>query len=110
MSSLSKTILLCSLFFSPIVVVANQVPDYAMATMLATKAKGLVAHRSTTTGIESNRIRLRRQRGSIIDDSIKEASCGGVAIGNVRPIAGDHRNHNVTIVVTGNVVNTGNKC
>ena len=55
----------------------------------------------------------QRNRNSAIDHSMntsREAGCGGVALGNVRPMLGDHRQHIVNIVITGNIINTGNDC
>lgn len=89
---------------------AGQIPDYAMASMLASKSRALVSSRTNTTNIMHHADRTRRNRGSVIDPTYTEAKCGGVAIGNVRPIRDDMRHKQVTVIITGNVVNTANQC
>ena len=36
------------------------------------------------------------------------ATCGGVAIGNVTPDLGDHRQHNTVVIIRGHIINTNN--
>ena len=91
----------------------QSMPNYALASQLATKARANVRQRDQTDIPITQNNRLQRHRNSAIDSSIsnsREAGCGGVAIGNVRPLLGDHRQHNVTVVVTGDIYNTGNDC
>jgi glutamine phosphoribosylpyrophosphate amidotransferase len=92
---------------------AQQMPNYALAAQLASKAQSNVRQRDTTDIPVTQNMRNQRNRNSAIDSSIntsREAGCGGLALGNVRPMLGDHRQHNVTVVVTGNIINTGNDC
>lgn len=81
----------------------------ANAMMLATQAKGLVQHTSRG-GIEDQNDRLRNSRGSAVTPQHREAECGGIAIGNVRPSRHHHGHHETTVIIRGNVVNSGNKC
>ena len=91
----------------------TQMPNYALASQLATKARSNVRQRDATDIPVTQNLRNQRNRNSAIDHSIntsREAGCGGLALGNVRPLLGDHRQHNVNIVITGNIINTGNDC
>jgi hypothetical protein len=82
-----------------------------LAAMLATRAKNDVMSTSSTPGIGVHGdTKTRANRGSAIATINQQAGCGGLAIGNVRPVLGDHRQHQVTVVITGNVINTGNDC
>jgi hypothetical protein len=89
---------------------ANQLPDYALASMLATKSKSLVTSKSHSTNISYHADRSRSDRGSVIDPNYKEAQCGGVAIGNVRPVNSSTSDRKVVVYISGNVINTGNQC
>jgi hypothetical protein len=89
---------------------ANQLPDYALASMLATKSKSLVTSRSHSANISYHSDRSRSHRGSVIDPSYKEAQCGGVAIGNVRPDNSGTPDRKIVVYISGNVINTGNQC
>lgn len=82
----------------------------ALATILGTQAKGLVSHSQKATESTDRNQRLRNNRGSNFEEAPKEAECGGVAIGNVRPVLGDHRQHNTTVIIRGNVLNVNNRC
>jgi len=86
---------------------AGQIPDYALASMLATKSKSLITSHSSTTNVAHHTSRSKSNRGSVIDPNYKEAQCGGVAIGNVR---GGKSHKQVIVVISGNVINTGNQC
>jgi hypothetical protein len=86
---------------------AGQLPDYALASMLATKSKSLVTSQSNTNNVAYHASRSKSNRGSVMDPSYKEAQCGGVAIGNVR---GGKSHKQVIVVISGNVINTGNQC
>jgi hypothetical protein len=91
----------------------GDMPNYAVAAQLATKSKSNVRQREASNAPLTQNQRNQRNRGSAIDSSAntsREAGCGGLALGNVRPILGDHRRHNVTIIVTGNIINSGNNC
>jgi hypothetical protein len=99
-----------------LVIAVVGVPSTAMdnstlAEMLATRAKNSVMSSQSTPGIGvQGDTKLRARRGSAIAVNNQEAGCGGIAIGNVRPVLGDHRQHNVTIIVSGNIINSGNDC
>jgi len=92
------------------------VPSIAMdnetlAAMLATRAKNDVMSTSSTPGIGVHGdIKTRANRGSAIAVNNQEAECGGVAIGNIRYLLGDHREHKVIIVINGNIINSDNNC
>lgn len=81
----------------------------ANAMMLATQAKALIQH-TTRDGITDQNDRLRDARGSMVTPTHREAECGGIAIGNVRPSRHHHGHHETTVIIRGNVVNAGNKC
>ncbi len=88
-------------------------PNYALAAQLASKAQSNVRQRDKTDLPVTQNLRNQRNRNSAIDSSMltsREAGCGGLALGNVRPMLGDHRQHNVTVIVTGNIINSGNDC
>lgn len=91
----------------------QHMPNYALASQLATKARSNVRQRDATDIPVTQNLRNQRNRNSAIDHSMntsREAGCGGVALGNVRPMLGDHRQHIVNIVITGNIINSGNDC
>ncbi len=84
------------------------VDNDANALILANRAKQLSGSRhSDDADRQQRRLSLR---GSAIANIASEASCGGVAIGNVRPVVGDHRQHQTVVIIQGNVVNTHNDC
>lgn len=89
---------------------AFEVDDSTNAQMMAIKAKSLVGNQPTTRppGNQSHEVRARRGGPAVAHQS--EAGCGGIAIGNVRPVVGDHRKHETTVVVQGHIYNTGNRC
>ena len=92
---------------------SQTLPNYALAAQLATKAQANVRQRDMTDIPITQNLRNQRNRNSAINSSMntsREAGCGGVALGNVRPLLGDHRQHNVVVIVTGDVYNTGNNC
>ena len=104
-----KSVLLLAVgaFAAPVIAV----DDATMASMLASKAKNDVLSSTSTPGIGVHGdTKTRANRGSAIATINQQAGCGGLAIGNVRPVLGDHRQHQVTVVITGNVINTGNDC
>lgn len=80
------------------------------AMMLSMKAKTLVGHQTTTSTPGSQTESLRSRRGGPQVSPHQEAGCGGVAIGNVRPVLGDHRQHSTTVIIQGHIYNTGNNC
>lgn len=88
---------------------AQAIDNASNAQILATQAKGLVQH-TTRDGIDDQNNRLRDARGSQISQQHREAECGGVAIGNVRPSLHDSRRHETTVIIRGNVVNANNRC
>lgn len=109
MSTYFKSILLLAagLFTGPLIAM----DDATMASMLASNAKSDVLSSSSTPGIGVHGDnKTRANRGSAIATINQQAGCGGLAIGNVRPVLGDHRQHQVTVVITGSVINTGNDC
>ena len=77
---------------------------FGIALILANRAKQL------TTSQPSSKLRLRSARGSALATIGSEAGCGAIAIGNVRPAPGDHRQHSTVVIIQGNVVNTNNDC
>lgn len=89
---------------------AEVIDNDANATLMANQAKSLVQQTSKPSALMDSNQKLRNNRGSRISESQSEAECGGIAIGNVRPVAGDHRQHNTTVIIRGNVINTNNKC
>ncbi|MDA8620431.1 hypothetical protein N9Z25_02730 [Luminiphilus sp.] len=110
---LMRALMMALTYFLAIAANAQQMPNYALAAQLASKAQSNVRQRDTTDIPVTQNMRNQRNRNSAIDSSIntsREAGCGGLALGNVRPMLGDHRQHNVTVVVTGNIINTGNDC
>jgi hypothetical protein len=89
----------------------SAIEDSTLASMLASKAKNDVLSTSSTPGIGVHGdTKTRANRGSAIATINQQVGCGGLAIGNVRPVLGDHRQHQVTVVITGNVINSGNDC
>jgi len=88
---------------------AQALDNASNAQILATQAKGLVQH-TTRDGIDDQNSRLRDARGSPIATQHREADCGGVAIGNVRPSLHDTRRHETTVIIRGSVVNANNRC
>lgn len=90
---------------------AYEVADSMNAMMMAMKAKSLVGHQETTSppGYQRNYLQMRRG-GPRASHHQQEAGCGGVAIGNVRPVIGDHRSHQTTVIIQGHILNTGNRC
>ena len=103
----SVLLLAAGSFAAPVIAV----DDATMASMLASKAKNDVLSSTSTPGIGVHGdTKTRANRGSAIATINQQAGCGGLAIGNVRPVLGDHRQHQVTVVITGNVINTGNDC
>jgi len=98
-------VLCCSM-----ITVAFELSDSINAEMMAMKAKSLVGHHPTTTSPGQQTDRLRNRRGGPQMAPHQEAGCGGIAIGNVRPIVGDHRTHKTTVIIQGHVYNTGNRC
>jgi len=90
---------------------ATELDDETLASMLATRAKSDVLSISSTPGIGvQGDTKVRARRGSVIAINNQEAGCGGVAIGNIRPVLGDHRQHKVIVVVNGHIINSGNDC
>jgi hypothetical protein len=90
---------------------AAELDDETLASMLATRAKSDVMSISSTPGIGvQGDTKTRARRGSVIAINNQEAGCGGVAIANIRPVLGDHLQHKVTVVVNGNIINSGNDC
>jgi len=89
-------------------VTAQIVNNEANAKLLANRAKSLLK-KSDRTDEQRKSERLQRQ-GSPVATIAPDAECGGVAIGNVRPVPGDHRSHDTTIIVLGDIINTNNRC
>jgi hypothetical protein len=88
---------------------ADVIDNDSNASILATQAKSLV-QRTTRDGPTDQGNRLRDARGSQIATHHREADCGGVAIGNVRPSPHDHARHETNVIIRGNVINTNNRC
>lgn len=96
--------------FSPPLIAADVIDNDANATLMASQAKSLVGQTTKPAAIIDHHQKMRENRGSRVSDMQSEAECGGVAIGNVRPVPGDHRQHNTTVIIRGNVINTNNRC
>ena len=91
-------------------VAAEILDNEANAIMLANQSKsGLMQNGNALQGSDANQP-ARSKRNSAIAEDMREAECGGIAIGNVRPAVGDHRQHQTTIIIRGNVINSNNKC
>ncbi len=86
------------------------VDDGLNAQTLQMKARFLNGHQPSTSppGIQQHQLNARR--GGPHAAHYQEAGCGGVAIGNVHPVAGDHRPHKTTILIHGHVYNGNNRC
>lgn len=87
---------------------AQIIDNSANARLLANRAKSLLRKDERTDETRKSE-RLQRQ-GSPVATISPDAECGGVAIGNVRPVPGDHRQHDTTIIILGDVINTHNSC
>lgn len=82
----------------------------ANSIMMANQAKSLIQQTTKPLNSMDSNQKTRDNRGSQISETPREAECGGIAIGNVRPVQGDHRRHNTTVIIRGNVINANNKC
>lgn len=90
---------------------AAQIDNYANAQLMALKAKSLVGHQQTSTPPGNDTDKQTARRGGPYAAHVnEEAGCGGIAIGNVRPVVGDHRKHETTVIIQGHIINTGNRC
>lgn len=87
---------------------AEIIDNDANALILANRAKGQLTSRTRSARDLQNQ--RRALQGSALGTLGREASCGGIAIGNVRPVAGDHRKHETTVIVQGNIINSNNSC
>lgn len=87
---------------------AEIIDNSANALILANRAKGQLANRNKSANDQQNQ--RRALQGSALGTIGSEASCGGIALGNVRPVAGDHRQHETTVIVQGNIINSNNSC
>jgi hypothetical protein len=86
------------------------IEDSANAQRLITRARSLNGHQPTTTTPGNQGHELNARRGGPFAAHYQEVGCGGLAIGNVRPVIGDHRQHVTTVIVNGNIMNSGNRC
>ncbi len=87
------------------------IDNSANATILANRAQGLLGANTTLGNSKSALSRRRSRQNSPLGATTSlEAECGGLAIGNVRSDVGDHRTPSTTVIITGNVINTGNSC
>ncbi len=103
-------VIACFVTATPSLVGANEVADSMNAMMMSMKAKSLLGHQKTTSPPGNQRDQLQMRRGGPQASHHQEAGCGGVAIGNIRPVIGDHRTHQTTVIVQGHILNTGNRC
>lgn len=87
---------------------AEIIDNDANALILANRAAGQLSNRRNAAGNQQNQ--RRALQGSALGTLGSEASCGGIALGNVRPVAGDHRQHETTVIVQGNIINSNNSC
>jgi hypothetical protein len=88
----------------------NVVRDDTNAERLIMRARSLNGHQPTTIAPGNQAHDLNSRRGGPFAAHYQEAGCGGIAIGNVRPVIGDHRQHKTTVVINGNIHNSGNRC
>jgi hypothetical protein len=87
---------------------AEIIDNSANALILANRASGQLSSRRSSASSQQNQ--RRALQGSALGTLGSEASCGGIALGNVRPVAGDHRQHETTVIVQGNIINSNNSC
>ncbi|MEP4377388.1 MAG: hypothetical protein ABJ215_13650 [Alphaproteobacteria bacterium] len=87
---------------------AEIIDNDANALILANRAAGQLSSRRNSASNQQNQ--RRALQGSALGTLGSEASCGGIALGNVRPVAGDHRQHETTVIVQGNIINSNNSC
>ena len=78
----------------------------ANVLLLANRAKQLTELRNSSEKAKH----INSLRASPLASTTADADCGGVAIGNVRPVLGDHRKHETTVIIQGHVINTNNNC
>jgi hypothetical protein len=97
-----------SVFISSAGSFGQVINNEANASLLANRAKSLLKGKDESKETQKSQ-RLQRM-GSQAASVAPDAECGGVAIGNVRPVIGDHRAHKQTIIILGHVINTGNRC
>ncbi|HCP01587.1 MAG: hypothetical protein CL573_03175 [Alphaproteobacteria bacterium] len=101
-------ILVAAVFISSQPTSAEIIDNQANALILANRAAAQLSSRDNST---SNKEQQRRAlQGSALGTLGSEASCGGIALGNVRPVTGDHRQHETTVIVQGNIINSNNSC
>lgn len=84
--------------------------DSANADMLVMKARFLNGHQPTTQAPGHRQHELVNRRGGPHAAHFKQAGCGGIAIGNVNPVFGDHRQHDTQVIIHGHIYNSGNRC
>ena len=78
------------------------------AQLLSFRAKA--ARNRRVKSSDDKRLDRRQNIGSALGTTTKEAACGGVAIGNVRPTIGVTGPRETTVIILGNVINTNNDC
>jgi len=103
-------LLLIALMAAPAAAQQQLVDDGLNALTLQMKARYLNGHQPSTSPPGIQQQQLNTRRGGPHAAHYQEADCGSVAIGNVRPIPGDHRAHKTTILIHGHVVNSNNRC
>ena len=89
---------------------AVAIDNESNAKLLAYRAKSLVHKTDRTQNRQERKNQRQHRMGSPHAALDNEAQCGGLAIGNVRPALGDHRQHNTTVIINGDVINTNNGC
>ena len=83
--------------------------DTGNAISLANQAKGNVEGVDKKYTHKARKSMIQSRRNSPLTAQTS-ATCGGVAIGNVTPDLGDHRQHNTVVIIRGHIINTNNKC
>lgn len=86
---------------------AEIIDNDANALILANRAASQLSNRRNAASKQHQR---RALQGSALGTVGSEAGCGGIALGNVRPVSGDHRKHETTVIVQGNIINSNNSC
>ena len=108
----AQMLLAISLIISSVGICNSQsiMDNNAHAMLLANKAKSAVQVNSSESILSSARARFNLGRNSALGYSFSGVGCGGLSIGNILTQPGDHRSTVTTVIITGNIINTGNRC
>ncbi len=89
---------------------AEVIGDAENAAMLMMKARFLVGAQPTTQTPGNQRHELNARRGGPHAAHFNQGRCGGISVGNVHPVIGDHRRHHVSVNIMGHIYNSNNRC